>query len=56
MAMKLGQKQTITEELHGQLSSSEVVYITDFTGLTVEKIGDLRRKLREAGAETVRAV
>lgn len=51
MAMKLDQKQTITEELHGQLSSSDVVYITDFTGLTVEAIGDLRRKLREAGAE-----
>ena len=51
MAMKLDQKQTITEELRGQLSSADVVYITDFTGLTVEAIGDLRRKLREAGAE-----
>lgn len=51
MAMKLDQKQTITEELHGQLNSAEVVYLTDFTGLTVEAIGDLRRKLREAGAE-----
>ena len=51
MAMKLDQKQTITEELKGHLSSSEVVYLTDFTGLTVEAIGNLRRQLREAGAE-----
>ncbi len=51
MAMKLDQKQTIAEELQGQLSSSDVVYLTDFTGLTVEAIGVLRRQLREAGAE-----
>jgi large subunit ribosomal protein L10 len=49
--MKLDQKQTIAEELQGQLSSSDVVYLTDFTGLTVEAIGVLRRQLREAGAE-----
>ena len=51
MAMKLEQKQTIAEELQGQLTSSDVVYLTDFTGLTVEAIGALRRQLREAGAE-----
>jgi len=51
MAMKLDQKQTIAEELQGQLTSSDVVYLTDFTGLTVEAIGALRRQLREAGAE-----
>jgi len=51
MAMKLDQKQTIAEELRGQLGSAEVVYLTDFTGLTVEAIGHLRRQLREAGAE-----
>ena len=51
MAMKLDQKKTITEELQDMLSSADVVYLTDFTGLSVEAIGDLRRKLREAGAE-----
>lgn len=51
MAMKLDQKQTIAEELRGQLGSAEVVYLTDFTGLSVEAIGDLRRQLRAAGAE-----
>ncbi|MCL7972817.1 MAG: 50S ribosomal protein L10 [marine benthic group bacterium] len=49
--MKLDQKQSISEELRGYLSSAEVVYLTDFTGLTVEAIGDLRRQLRQAGAE-----
>jgi large subunit ribosomal protein L10 len=49
--MKLDQKQAIAEELRGQLGSAEVVYLTDFTGLSVEAIGDLRRQLREAGAE-----
>jgi large subunit ribosomal protein L10 len=49
--MKLDQKQTIAEELRGQLGSAGVVYLTDFTGLSVEAIGDLRRQLREAGAE-----
>jgi large subunit ribosomal protein L10 len=49
--MRLDQKQAIAEELQGKLGSVEVVYLTDFTGLDVEAIGDLRRKLREAGAE-----
>jgi large subunit ribosomal protein L10 len=49
--MRLDQKKTLTEELRGLLSSADVVYLTDFTGLSVEAIGDLRRKLREAGAE-----
>lgn len=51
MAMKLDQKQAIAGELQEQLTSSDVVYLTDFTGLTVEAIGALRRQLREAGAE-----
>jgi len=51
MVMRLDQKKTITEELQGMLSSADVIYLTDFTGLSVEAIGDLRRKLREAGAE-----
>ena len=51
MGMRLDQKQAITEELHGRLGSADVVYLTDFTGLSVEAIGDLRRQLREAGAE-----
>ena len=56
MAMKLDRKQTITAELQGRLSSAEVVYLTDFTGLTVEAIGDLRKKLREEADAEYRVV
>ena len=51
MGMTLERKQTIAEELHARLETADVLYLTDFTGLTVEAIGDLRNKLREAGAE-----
>ena len=51
MGMTLDQKQTISEELHDRLASAEVLYLTDFTGLSVEAISHLRRKLRETGAE-----
>lgn len=51
MGMTLEQKKTIADELHGRLESAEVLYLTDFTGLSVEAISHLRRKLRETGAE-----
>lgn len=51
MGMRLEEKQAIAEELHGRLESAEVLYLTDFTGLDVEAIGELRKKLRESGAE-----
>lgn len=51
MGMRLEEKQAIAEELHGRLESAEVLYLTDFTGLDVEAIGELRNKLRESGAE-----
>jgi large subunit ribosomal protein L10 len=49
--MRLDQKQAIAAELREKLDSADVVYLTDFTGLTVEAIGALRRQLRAAGAE-----
>ena len=51
MGMTHSQKQSIAEDLHARLDSAGVLYLTDFTGLTVEAIGDLRSKLRETGAE-----
>ncbi len=51
MGMTLDKKQTIAGELQEKLEAAEVLYLTDFTGLSVEAIGDLRRKLRETGAE-----
>ncbi len=51
MGMRLDQKQDIAQELNEKLDSADVLYLTDFTGLTVEAITELRRKLREAGVE-----
>lgn len=51
MRMTLERKQAIAEELQQRLDAAEVLYLTDFTGLTVEAISDLRNRLREAGAE-----
>ncbi|MDP2646873.1 MAG: 50S ribosomal protein L10 [Desulfobacterales bacterium] len=49
--MKKDQKNKIVEELREKFSRSKVVIVTDFKGLDVEKISDLRRKLRESEIE-----
>jgi large subunit ribosomal protein L10 len=36
------------EEIQGRFQDSEVIILTDFQGLTVEEINELRRQLREA--------
>jgi large subunit ribosomal protein L10 len=40
-------KLAAVKELAGMLSSSEAVFLTDFTGLDVEAITELRRQLRD---------
>lgn len=45
--MKLDEKKKIVEELHEQLAKSKVVIVTDYKGLNVETMTELRRKLRE---------
>ncbi|RPH49835.1 MAG: 50S ribosomal protein L10 [Desulfobacteraceae bacterium] len=45
--MKIEEKKRITEDLHGKFSRSKVVIATDYKGLNVEAISDLRKKLRE---------
>ncbi len=40
----------MVEDLARRLEISPNIYVTDFTGLNVEKMTELRRKLREAGA------
>lgn len=47
------QKQDMVTKLQAQLSGSPTVYVTDFTGLNVALITDLRRRLRKAGVEYV---
>ena len=46
-------KATIVAELTHKLQSASSVYVTDFTGLNVAQVSDLRRKLRKAGVEYV---
>jgi large subunit ribosomal protein L10 len=47
------QKQEMVTALAAQLERSPTVYVTDFTGLNVARITDLRRRLRAAGVEYV---
>src|SRR5258708_8993133 len=47
------QKQESVTALATKLKRSPTVYVTDFTGLNVARITDLRRKLRAAGVEYV---
>ena len=49
--MKLEAKQQITEDLHDRFAKSAIIVLTDYKGLDVTSINDLRRKLREANIE-----
>lgn len=49
--VKLDQKKEIVRGLNEKFSSSAVVILTDYKGLDVAKMNDLRRKLREADVE-----
>ena len=46
-------KQSTVNELHDKLESAKGFYLTDFTGLTVKKVTELRNRLRSAGVEYV---
>ena len=49
--MKLEAKQIITEDLHDRFARSAIIVLTDYKGLDVTSINELRRKLREANIE-----
>ena len=49
--MRLEDKQKITEDLHDRFTKSAVVVVTDYKGLDVSSINELRRKLREEDIE-----
>lgn len=49
--MKLNEKKNIVEDLHDRFSRSKVVIVTDYKGLDVGAINNLRRQLRQAGVE-----
>jgi large subunit ribosomal protein L10 len=49
--VKIDQKKKIVQELHDKFSRSKIVIVTDYKGLNVTTIDDLRRRLRDAGIE-----
>lgn len=48
--MDIEQKKRITEEIAGDLRQATTIYLTDFTGLDVGQMGELRTRLRESGS------
>ena len=46
------QKQAMVTTLAAQVAKSPTIYVTDFTGLNVAHITDLRRRLRAVGVST----
>ena len=51
--MKRSDKEQLVVELREKISGASALYYTDFTGLNVKRMTDLRRKLRAAGVEYV---
>jgi large subunit ribosomal protein L10 len=51
--MNRTEKQTIVAALSERLRAARTVYVTDFAGLNVAQVSDLRRRLRRAGVEYV---
>ncbi|MHB0947438.1 MAG: 50S ribosomal protein L10 [Gemmatimonadaceae bacterium] len=51
--MKRTDKEQLVAELKEKLSTSQAVYYTDFTGLNVKRMTELRRRLRRANVEYV---
>lgn len=49
--MNRTEKASFVEDLRERISRAPVVYLTDFTGLSVKAITKLRRSLRASGAE-----
>ena len=49
--MPTTKKKEIVKDLHGLLSGSQVLVFTDYRGMTVAEISNLRRQLREKGVE-----
>jgi large subunit ribosomal protein L10 len=51
--MKRTEKQELVSELSQKIKGAKALYYTDFTGLNVKRMTDLRRRLRKAGVEYV---
>ena len=51
--MKRSEKEQLVTELSSKLTNAQSLYYTDFTGLNVKRMTDLRRRLKKAGVEYV---
>jgi large subunit ribosomal protein L10 len=51
--MNRSQKQELVDELRNKMTGASAVYYTDFTGLNVKGMTELRRRLRKAGVSYV---
>ena len=51
--MNRTEKEQLVSDLKTKLQSATALYYTDFTGLNVKRMTDLRRKLRKANVEYV---
>ena len=51
--MKRPEKERLVAELKEKLDGAKALYYTDFTGLNVKRMTDLRRRLRKANVEYV---
>jgi len=51
--MDRAEKETLVAELRARLDRAPVLYLTDFTGLDVKSMTQLRRSLKRSGAEYV---
>ena len=51
--MKRSDKEVLVAELKSKLSGAQGVFYTDFTGLNVKRMTELRRRFRRAGVEYV---
>ncbi len=49
--MKIDEKKRIVEDIRKRFLESKVVILTDYKGLDVEKINELRGKLKQSGVE-----
>lgn len=47
------EKITVTAELVDRLRESDVFYLTDFTGLNVKSMTELRKRVRESGSRFI---
>ncbi len=51
--MKRNEKEQLVTELTTKIKGAKALYYTDFTGLNVKRMTDLRRRLKKAGIEYV---